>query len=300
MVNIQKSFFLFSAIAALLLTACGAGVKSIPDEPSAAIQTIADEMRADNWSILWHAMPPSYQADVNDIVQLAGTKVDADIYDESISFLGRLAEVADKQKAYIINAELSGALPAEELAEIEAAWPSIIGFVESIAASSISSSAGLQAFDGDVFFKKTFPDLVKYFKDLAMLYGDEALTEFYAELEFDSVKTVASTDTTAVLEITSINGDVETDDLVKVENRWVPTDLATIWSEIMAENKEELEAIPFDNLVQNKSQIMSAFTMADALLTQLDSAQTQEEFDQALENGMMPIFLLIAQAMGEF
>ena len=45
---------------------------------------------------------------------------------------------------------------------------------------------------------------------------------------------------------------------------------------------------------------MSAFAMADDLLKQLDSAKTQEQFDQALENGMMPIFLLIAQAMGEF
>jgi hypothetical protein len=76
----HKIFPSCATILALIFTACDAGVSSteftIPDEPSAAIQKIADEMLVGNCSILWHAMPSSYQADVNAIAKLAGAKVD--------------------------------------------------------------------------------------------------------------------------------------------------------------------------------------------------------------------------------
>ena len=67
----HKTFFPYAAVVALFFTACGAGISStivtIPDEPSTAMQTIADEVIAGNYSILWHAMPTSYQTDINAI-----------------------------------------------------------------------------------------------------------------------------------------------------------------------------------------------------------------------------------------
>lgn len=285
---------------ALLLTACGAGVSStevtLPDEPSAAIQTIADEMIAGKFGILWCAMPASYQADVNAIVQLAGAKVDPEIYDQSFSLLDRFAEVADKQKSYILNTKLGGEQASEQLAEIEAAWPSIIGFIQTIASSSISSSAGLRAFDGHVFCEQTLSALFKYSKDLAVLSGEE---KPFGGLEFDNLKTIESTDTTAVLEMTFADGDVETVEFTKVENRWVPSEMATDWSTEMADAKAQVEAISSEEMAKKKPQIMAMITMVDGILTQLDSAQTQEQFDQALQGAMMPIGMLMMQNMGE-
>ena len=155
----QKTFFRYAAMVAPFFTAFGAGTSSttatIPDEPSAAMQTIADEVIAGNCSILWHAFPSSYQTDINAIAQLAGSKVDTEIYDKSFGLDGRFAEVADKQKLFILNTSLGDEQPAEQIAKIEAAWPSIIGFFQTIVTSSISSSAGLRAFDGQVFSEQT-------------------------------------------------------------------------------------------------------------------------------------------------
>ncbi len=194
------------------------------------------------------------------------------------------------------NTKLGGEQLAEQVAEVEAAWPSIIGFVQAIAASSISSSAGLRAFDGQVFSEQTLPVLFKYSNDLAALSDEE---NPLGSLEFDSLKTVVSTDTTAVIEITFINGDVETEDFVKVENRWVPTEMATNWSTQMADAKKKLEAISSEEMAKNKPQIMGMITMLDGILTQLEKAETQEQFDQALRGAMMPIGMLIMQGMGD-
>ena len=290
-----KILFPCAALVALFFTACDAGVSSteytLPDEPSAAMQTIADEMLAGNCSILWHAMPASFQIDVNAIAQLVGAKVDPEIYDKSFGLIGRFAEVADKQKLFILNTKLGGELAAEQIAEIEAAWPSIIGFVQTILTSSISSSAGLRAFDGQVFSEQTLPVLFKYSNDLATLSEENP----FNSLEFDSLKTIVSTDTTAEIKITFTNGDVKTEDFAKVENRWVPAEMAINWSMRMADAKKQLEAISSEKLVKNKPQIMGMITMVDGILTQLEKAETQEQFDQALQGAMMPIGILMMQ-----
>jgi hypothetical protein len=296
----HKIFPSCATILALIFTACDAGVSSteftIPDEPSAAIQKIADEMLVGNCSILWHAMPSSYQADVNAIAKLAGAKVDPEIYDKSFGLFGRFAEVADKQKSFILNTKLGGELAAEQIAEIEAAWPSIIGFIQTIVSSSISSSAGLRAFDGQGFSEQTLPALFKYSNDLAAISKEE---NPFGSLEFNRLKTIENADTAAVIEITFTNGDVETEDFIKVENRWVPTEMATNWSTQIADTEKKLEAISSEEMAKNKPQIMGMITMLDGILKQLEKAETQEQFDQALRGAMMPIGMLIMQGMGD-
>ena len=300
MFNTHKTFFPSAAMLAVLFTACGAGISStevtIPDEPSAAMQTIADEVIAGNCSILWHAMPTSYQTDINAIAQLAGSKVDPEIYDKSFGLFGRLAEVADKQKSFILNTKLGGELTAEQIAEIEAAWPSIIGFIQTILTSSISSSAGLRAFDGQGFSEQTLPALFKYSNDLAALSNE---INPFDGLEFDSLKIVESTDTTAVLGKTFANGNAEAVYLTKVGNRWVPAEMAANWSTEIGNAKKQLEEISSEEMAKNKPQIMGMITMVDGILTQLKTAETQEQFDQALQGAMIPIGLLMMQSMGE-
>ena len=296
----HKTFFPYAAVVALFFTACGAGISSttvtIPDEPFAAMQTIADEVIAGNYSILWHAMPTSYQTDINAIARLAGSKVDPEIYDKSFGLFGRFAEVADKQKLFILNTSLVGEQPAEQIAEIEATWPSIIGFVQTIVTSSISSSAGLRAFDGQVFSEETLPELFKYSNDLAAISNEE---NPFGSLQFGSFKTVESTDTTAVLEITFASGDVKAVDFTKVENRWVPAEIAINWSTEMAAAKKQLQAISSEEIAKNKPQLMGMITMLDGILTQLNTTKTQEQFDQVLQGAMIPIGLLVMQSMGE-
>lgn len=297
---IHKSFLSSFAMAALFFTTCSAAVGStqvaIPDEPSAAMRTIADEVIAGNSSILWRAMPASYQTDINSIAQLAGSKVDPEIYEMIFVLIGRLAEVADEQKLFVLNTNLGGEKPAELIAGIEAAWPSIISFVQTIVTSSISSSAGLRAFDGQLFSEQTLSALYNYSNDLAALSDEE---NPFGNLQFDSLKTLESTDSTAVIEVTFTNGDVKTEDFTKVENRWVPAVIANNWSTEVAAGKRQLEAISPEEMAKNKPLIMGMITMLDGILSQLEIAETQEQFDQALRGAMMPIGMLMMQRMGD-
>ena len=105
---VRKIILPGAALSALFFTACGGGDTpaeasqdapkevaelTIPSDPAVAIETIAKELASGNGGILWKAMPASYQTDLNEIAKLAGTKVDAELYDKSFSLLGRLVEV---------------------------------------------------------------------------------------------------------------------------------------------------------------------------------------------------------------
>jgi hypothetical protein len=294
-----------AVLGALLFTACtdqgsdsasGASLE-IPEEPSAAIQTIARELAAGNGGVLWQAMPATYQTDVNAIAQLAGAKVDPEVYDQSFGLLGRLVDVADKQKEFILNTKLGGEQPEEETAKLEAAWPSIMGFVRAITDSSIASSAGLQSFDGQEFFKNTVSELIGHSEGLAAL-SDEAMT--LSMLNDVSVKTLESSENAATLEMTAPDGTVEVEEFTKVDGRWVPTEMATGWQESIAGARTQLEAITPEQIAQNKPQILQVVTMLDGVLTQIDDAETQEQFDQALQGAMMPLMglMMMQQNMG--
>ncbi len=299
-----KLIFSGAALSALFLSGCGGGGSDapeeaagpvIPDEPAAAIETIAKELAAGNGGILWEAMPVSYQSDVNKIAQLAGSKVDAEIYDKAFGLVGRVIEVADKQKEFIFNTQLGGPQPEEEVAKMRAAWPSIVGFLQTLTSSSLASTAGLQAFDGKAFCEKTVSELIKYAEDISTISGEELPLSAYNDVV---IKALESTETSATLEMTAPDGSVETEDFTKVGNRWVPAEMAGEWPTSIANATEQLTAMDPAQIAQNKPQIMGVITMIDGVLMQIEAAETQEQFDQALQGAMMPLMGLMMMQQG--
>lgn len=294
-----------SLSALFLLSACGnqggdaasGNSVKIPDEPAAAIETITRELAAGNGGVLWQAMPSTYQTDVNAIAQLAGSKIDAEVYDQSFGLLGRLTDVADKQKEFILNTELGGAQPEEQVAKLEAALPSIIGFLRAITNSPIASSAGLQAFDGQAFFSDTVSELLGYSEAISSLSDEATSLSSYKDV---LVKTLESSENTATLEMTAPDGTTETEEFTKVDGRWVPTELAVAWQHNIANAKGQLETITPAQIAQNKPQVMQVVGMLDGVLTQIEAAETQEQFDQALRGAMMPLMglMMMQQNMG--
>lgn len=300
---LTQSIFAATALGALLLSGCGepgASAQSsvtIPEEPAAAIETIVKELAAANGGALWQAMPATYQTDVNAIAQLAGSKVDAEIYDQSFDLIGRLADVADKQKEFILKTELGGEQPAEQIAKVEAAWPSIIGFVRTLANSPIASSAGLQAFDGQAFSSGTLSELLAYSENLSSI-NEEAMS--LAAFNDVVVKALESSENAATLEMTAPDGTVETEEFTKVDERWVPAEMAADWQATMASARAQLEGITAEQIAQTKPQVMQVITMLDGVLNQIEAAETQEQFDQALQGAMMPLMglMMMQQNMG--
>jgi hypothetical protein len=86
----------------------------------------------------------------------------------------------------------------------------------------------------------------------------------------------------------------------RVEQRWVPADIASEWPATIAQAIANLEATSVDTMRTQKPQIMAALTMMDGVLTQIAAAETQAQFDQSLKGAIMPLMglLLMGQGLG--
>lgn len=296
---------------ALFFTACGKKSEDaeeaaaseaieIPEAPDAAIKYVFDGVAQADGAVLWQAMPASYQKDVNSIAQLAGTKLDAEIYDKTFAMVDRIASVLNKQKEFVFNSKLGGeSKNEEELAQMREAWPSVMDLVDTITSSSLSTAAGLESFEGEAFFKGTVSALLSNFDALAKLQP-EGEQMFLSDLGDTDIKVMESADRSASLEITVPGEEPEVKSVVKVEGRWIPLEMAEAWEAQTAEARTKLEAIDPEKMAKQKPQILGVFAMIEGILTQIEAAETQEQFDQALQGAMMPIMglLMMGQGMG--
>lgn len=298
----SKTLTLGLAAGALIFTACGKQTgepaqPTIPDAPDAAIQTVITEFAKGNGGIIWEAMPAGYQSDVTTLAHLAGTKIDPEIYDQSFAAIARLAEVADQQKAFILGSSFMEGRSAEELAQLEAALPSVIGLVQTIASCDLASATGLQGFDGQAFFDTTVSKLAQYAEAFAQLAGEESVLSNY----MNAVVSVVEADDLQATLLTTVPGqEPRQQQFTKVGQRWVPADMASEWAAKIAEATANLEATSIEKVAEQKTQIMGVLTMIDGVLTQIAAAETQEQFDQSLQGAMMPLMglMMMGQGMG--
>jgi hypothetical protein len=300
--SISKKITLGLAASVLLLNGCGkkaevAAAVTIPDAPDAAIQTVINEFAKGNGGIIWQAMPTSYQTDVSYLLHLAGSKIDPELYDKSFATIARLAEVIDQQQALILNSSFMQGRSAEEMAQLEAALPSIVGLLGAITSSELASSTGLLNFNGQDFFDTTVSQLIQYAETLGQLAGEESMLSNY----MNTVVTVVEADDLQATLLTTVPGKEPVEQAFsKVEQRWVPSEMASDWVAKIAEATAELEATSMQDIAANKPQIMSVLTMIDGVLAQIAAAETQEQFDQSLKGAMMPLMglMMMGQGMG--
>tara|TARA_B110000908_G_scaffold123896_1_gene145296 strand:+ start:86 stop:1069 length:984 start_codon:yes stop_codon:yes gene_type:complete len=300
--SISKKVTLGLAAGALVFTACGkkseeaAGV-TIPDAPDAAIQTVITEFAKGNGGIIWQAMPTSYQTDVSDLLHLTGSKIDPELYDKSFATIALLAEVIDQQQALILSSSFMQGRSAEEMAQLEAALPSIVGLLGAITSSELASSTGLLNFNGQDFFDTTVSQFTQYAETLGQLAGEESMLSNY----MNTVVTVVEADDLQATLLTTVPGKEPVEQAFsKVEQRWVPSEMASDWVAKIAEATAELEATSMQDIAANKPQMMGVLTMLDGVLAQIAAAETQEQFDQSLKGAMMPLMglMMMGQGMG--
>lgn len=241
---------------------------------------------------LWEALPASYQADVNDLAHLAATKIDPEVYDGAFSIVERIGGIVDSKQGFIVNTQLAGEKTAEQKAELEQALPAAAEFIQTLSSSTLAKSAGLQSFDGQAFFDETVSKLLKQIDGIAQLGGDD-VTFSLADLKNMAVKVIEVEGDSAKLE-TTVPGESPAIELyTKVEDRWIPADMAAEWKAKIAEAKAQLESITEEQMQQSKQQAQMVMGMFDGVLKNLEAASTQESFDQALQGAMGPLMGLM-------
>ncbi len=287
-------------VSTLFFLACGKNTGSdnvaIPDSPDAAVQTILTEFSEGNGSIAWSALPASYQKDIDEIIHLFGSNVDEEVYNKSFSLFSNLTKLVDQKKSFIVNSSLLKDKSPENLAEMEAALPSIAGLMNAIDSSSLSSTESLRSFSGKSFFETTVSECIKHLEAINKMAGEKPGLADYGSAV---VSVVNEDEKQAVLSIAFPDREADQVTFTKIENRWVPADMASKWQENIKGVTDSIKKMSTEGNEVQKTQIMGVITTFEGILLNIESAKTQEEFDQSLKSSAMPlmsVFMLLSQS----
>ena len=247
--------------------------------------------------VFWNALPPSYQSDINGIVQLFGQKYDPALATEIDSLKNRLVALLKSKKQFVLNTTAVPMQP-EVKTQLAALYDPVVAAIDAALATDLITPKNLQQVELPQLIEQygqrvtgPFETLGKKMEELGL--ADQAGVQI-ATLEDIEYTIVQNDPLHATMTVKKPDGTEEVEQLVAVEGRWVPEDMARDWSQTMQQAREGLEQLTPQQQQQAAAQIKM---MAGQMLAGLEATSTQQEFDEAI-GGLMGMAMAMAGGMG--
>jgi hypothetical protein len=250
---------------------------TVPDTPDGTVTFVAQNLVDHRPAVLWMALPETYRQDITEITASFAEKMDPAIYDRTMALTLRAVEVLKVKKDLIFESTTFQSSQVDP-DQIDQALNPTFAIAETLLTSQISTLYGLGTIDWEQFLATTGATLLEHASALQIEDGEDPLGEL-ATLE---VETVTATDDTATLKLKTANEDPEEVEMVRVEGRWIPADLAKQWPEMVANARQKLDELTPEGMAAIKTQAMMGLGMAEGLIDQIATIESAEQFDAAV------------------
>jgi hypothetical protein len=277
-----------------LLAAPHAAAATIPDSPDGTVRAVAEGIASGHPEVLWQALPPSYQTDLNELTRLVADTVDPQLWDAAFATGRRAAAILAVKKDIILASstlQQSGAVGDD----LDSGWDAAVAVLDAVCSSEISTTAGLKTVDWERYLATTGADIVERARSAG---GDDGNSPV-DDLRRTRIEVVSVDGDHAVVRMTVPDEQPRDQELVRVEGRWVPKEMADGWDTRMAEARERLSNITDEERIEISTQGMMFVGMADGFLQQLEAVESPEEFDQMLAALIGPFLGGMQESMGE-
>ncbi len=278
----------------VLALALPASAVEIPDSPDGTVRAVAEGIAAGHPEVLWQALPPSYQQDLTELTRLLADTVDPQLWDAAFA-TGRRTAATMALKKDIILASSTLQQAGADLDDLSAGWDAAVAVIDAVCSSEISSTAGLKTVDWERYLATTGADIV----ERARSASDDDGSNPIDDLRRTRIEAVSRDGDHAVVRMTVPDEEPEEQELVRVEGRWVPKEMADEWETRMAEARERLSNISDEERMEMSTQGMMFIGMADGFLQQLEAVESPEQFDQMLAALIGPFLGGMQESMGE-
>jgi len=262
----------------------------IPTTPDGTVRAVAAGLADRHPEILWQALPPTYQTDISELTHAFADRMDPAVWEATFGLGRRLTGLLrDKKDVILASSMLEAAGEGRE--EIEGGWDEMVSSLDSFFASKVSDLDTMKAIDWEEYIATTGRELMNLAAEKSKADGDDTFDrEFTQKLLQTNVEVISIEGDDATLLMTAPDEDPEEMQLTRVEGRWVPTDMATDWDQNVAEARQKLAAVTDEEIQQGSMQAMMMIGMVDGAIAQLETVETAEEFEQAIE-GLLGPFL---------
>jgi hypothetical protein len=269
----------------------GAPAGAAADTPDAAARAIVADLESGNLRAVWDAFPASYQKDVNDLIHTFAASMDADMWKGGADIVKKVQQILEQKKKFIL-AYPDVAPLADQLTPH---YDKIVDVLKAIVTSELSDLSKLKTLDLGKFLdgsgKKILEKIAAFAKEAdpasvakAGLPGASVLADV-PNLKKMKFTTVSMDGDAAKLRIEEEGKDTREEDVVRVEGKWVPKEMADGWAAGIAAGKEQLQEMGKSlKDPEAKKGVVGIMTVVNLVLGGIQAAQTQEDFNKAIDS----------------
>ena len=275
--------------------ACGSGPHDPFAAPDTAFMTVVEGLQEQRPEVIWEALPASYQQDITDLIHEFAATIDSDVYDRSFSILGKAATVLEAKKELMLASGMLDrpGVPSERTA---AGVDAAAQLLQTLAGSDLASIETLKTLDPSATLGSTGSRLMVLAAEVSRLMANDPYeTQFTQNLAKTTVELVSSRVDTAVVRVQLPYQLPEEQPMVRVDDRWVPVEMAAQWPELIQSARAQLSRLEGEEFTAKKPQVMMVLGMVEVALDQVAAAETQEQL-VAAQQAILGI--IVAASMG--
>ena len=268
----------FGGLAVIGLTQYGI-LSSGDKTPEAVLQRVVDQLAEGDAEVIWDSLPPSYQRDINDLVHEFAARMDAPIWDSSFRVLQKTTRVLQEKKDFILGNPAIAANPASEGAAEH--WDQIVDFFSTIAHSEFSSLDEMKSMDVGVFLGGTGSRLLAQAAALSQLAPDQQSPA--DRLRSISIAVVDEAEGSSTLAIKAPGREQQEMLWIRFEGKWLPAPMVDSWNDAIDAARDQIKTIDSERNDAARKKALEMLEMAESALDRLLAAESQDDFDQSLQ-----------------
>ena len=272
----------FSLVIAM---ACGggtAGQPAIPDTPDGTVRVVLDGLVSHHPEVVWRALPPSYQQDVNALATDFADTVDPAVFDRAVAVARKAVVVLQSKKDLILSSEILAQSQVDP-ETVDAFWEASVQMLDALLASNLADLPTLREIDVDALLSTT--GVVLMDSAAEMPAENEEMVSFaerVARWEQTEVELLSEEGDQALVLLTVPGEEPIEMPLVRVEDRWIPTELASQWPQAIEEAGAKIEMLGSDEAAQTRVQVLIGIGVVEGFVDQIDQMETTDQIDDLI------------------
>jgi hypothetical protein len=282
----------------VLATSCKrASTASVASTPAEAVKTIVQRLENSEPQALWEAMPPSYQAELRELIGTFCVHMDGEVYDRAFRILKKGVRVLKEKQESFCKSPVALSMPMLENL-MGSRWNSMVSLLDSIATSDAATLDSLRRMDPGRFLETTGHEVMALSDQMGRQSArsprsnpwqklrealDAAHVQFQPTGQNQGWLKFGSTTNTALKDV----------ELVRVDGKWLPKSMAEAWKAQITKAREGLARLDAPESKKMKPMVSLVMGAIETALDSLLRARTQKEFDDGLK-GFLTINTMVS------
>ncbi len=282
-------------------------ISPMPDFPEdGSLQETLDHVReqalAGHLEVFWFAMPDDLRT-AADSIEIRESlrpymKDNLTISKEVVDVIDKLVEVLVVKKPFILGSPILAQVPPPFKPMIAQAYDPAVGTIYEYCEFSVASDSIVNTPITD-YLSYHLPRIGAHLQSMLKVAPPEMINPV-----IQSVVATQADENSGTISWPKQDGTTESTEMVRYNRRWLPKEFAEKWQadkdtfiEKMVANASGGQAM-MQNNPQSKAMVDSVVKQANAMLDPLVAAKSQQEFDFAMGQVMMPIMMMMGGAGG--